>query len=254
MQHLPDTILDYDNFRMHTFFYILIISGVSLAAIFVIYLFYGYWWVGMLGIPLSFLTPRLCNNAYVKKRKGKLLHQFNEMLYALSGSLQAGKSIETSFIAIYKDLELLYPDPKTEIMRELRFIAANLNAGVPLEMMLNDFAARSHEEDIETFVDIYTTTKQMGGNLVQVIRSTSEIIADKMAVHNDIEVAISSAKFEHKTLMFIPVGVILMIRTIAPGYLDSLYGSVPGVILSTVSLILIGIAWFTGGKITDIKI
>jgi len=254
MQYLPDTIQDYNEYRVNIADYIATIIIVSAVAWLVLYLFYGYWFVGLLGIPLSFLAPKFRKQSLIKKRNQRLISQFNEMLYALSGSMQAGKSIEMAFLAIYKDLELLYPESKTEIMRELRFIAANLNAGIPLDVLLKDFAARSHEEDIESFVDVYSTTKQMGGDLVRVIRSTSETIADKVEVHNDIEVAIASAKFEHKVLMFIPLGVILMIRTISPGYLESLYGSIAGIALSTVALLFIGLAWVMGNKITDIKV
>lgn len=254
MQHLSDTILDYDQYRLNAAYIISVMLAVSACGWLVLYLFYGFWWVGLLAGPLSLLALRFCRRSLIKKRKERLVSQFNEMLYALSGSMQANKSIETAFVAIYKDMELLYPEPRTEIMRELRCIAANLNAGVPLDVILKDFAQRSHEEDIGSFVDVYSTTKQMGGNLVQVIRSTSETISDKVAVHNDIQVAISSAKFEHKVLMFVPVGVIIMIRAISPGYLDSLYGSPAGIVLSTMALLMIGIAWVVGDKITDIKV
>lgn len=254
MQHLSDTILDYDLYQLSRPAFLLAVAAVSAVAWVVLYLFYGFWWVGFLGIPLSLFAPRFLKKFLVAKRKERLVSQFNEMLYALSGSMQAGKSIETAFIAIYKDMELLYPEPHTEIMRELRCISANLNAGVPLDIILKDFAIRSHDEDIGSFVDVYATTKQIGGNLVQVIRSTSEVIADKVAVHKDIQVAIASAKFEHQVLLFVPIGVILMIRAISPGYLDSLYGTIPGVLLSTFALILIGIAWVIGNKITDIKV
>ncbi len=254
MQHLEDTILDYDEYKISPILAVGMIIVVSAAAIFVLYLFYGNMFIGFVGIPLSFFAPKYSRPYFIKKRKDRLLSQFKEMLYALSGSMQAGKSIEMAFISIYKDMELLYPEPKTEIMRELRCIASNLNAGIPLDEILVDFAARNHNEDISSFVDIYITTKQMGGNLVQVMRNTSETISDKVAVHNEIEVAISSAKFEHRTLMFVPVGVILMIRAVSPGYLDSLYGSAGGIVLSTVALILIGVAWVVGNKMTDIKI
>lgn len=254
MQHLEDTILDYDEYKVNPVLAVGMIIVVSAAAMFVLYLFYGYWWVGLVGIPLSFLAPKYSRPYFIKKRKDRLISQFKEILYALSGSMQAGKSIEMAFISIYKDMELLYPEPKTEIMRELRCIASNLNAGVTLDEILTDFASRAHDEDISSFVDIYITTKQMGGNLVQVMRNTSETISDKVNVHNEIEVAISSAKFEHRTLMFVPIGVILMIRAVSPGYLDSLYGSIGGIFLSTIALVFIGVAWVVGNKMTDIKI
>lgn len=254
MQHLSDTIADYDRYSVSPADFALSIAVTAAAAWAVLYLFYGRWWAGLAGIPLAFLAPKLRRRSLIKKRKERLISQFNEMLYALSGSMQAGKSIEMAFLAIYRDLELLYPEPNTEIMRELRCISANLNAGVPLGDILQDFSARAHEEDIESFVDVYLTTRQLGGDLVQVIRSTSETIADKTSVHNEIEVAISSAKFEHRVLMFVPVGVIWIIRLISPGYLDNIYGTVEGFLLATVSLLLIGAAWVMGNKITDIKV
>ncbi len=79
-------------------------------------------------------------------------------------------------------------------------------------------------------------------------------VNESIIINNDIEVAIASAKFEHKVLMFVPVGVILMLRVMSPGYLDGIYGSFAGVILATVSLALIGVAYVLGSRITDIKV
>lgn len=254
VQLLDDILRDYNVYHMKKGEFILSALVAGVIAGFIVWLFYGSWIAGLVAVPLGLFYPRFRCKTQAERRRNRLMDQFKEMLYALSSSMQAGQSIETAFSSIYKDLELLYPNPETEIMRELRGIAANLGAGIPLDTVLRNFAERSHEEDIATFVDVYATCRQMGGDLVEVMRATSDTISEKNEVRRDIAVAIASAQFEQKVLTLVPAGVLLMIKAISPGYLDAMYGTVQGILLSTMALAILGVAVVVGTRITNIKV
>lgn len=253
-QLLEDVIVDYNEYTLSRTEWILSALVSGLIAWGVLFLFYGTVWIFVLAIPVAFFYPRIYRKGKIEKRRNRLTEQFKEMLYALSSAMQSGKSIEVAFFDIYRDLQMLYPDESTEIMCEARNIITNLNAGVPLEAVLDNFAQRAHLEDISNFVDIYKTTKRMGGNLVGVMRSTADSITEKADVQQEIDVAIASAKMEQRVLSVVPVGVLLMVRFLSPEYMENIYGDPFGIVISTISLAIFIFSAFVGTKITDIDI
>jgi len=50
------------------------------------------------------------NERHNEKRKSELNLQFKDLLYSISASLTAGKSVETAFKEALNDLCILYPD------------------------------------------------------------------------------------------------------------------------------------------------
>lgn len=85
-----------------------------------------------------------------------------------------------------------------------------------------------------------------------VVRRTCDIISEKIEIEAEIETALTSNKSQFSVMMIIPVGMVLMIRTMMSSFAAS-FSTVPGVIAMTVAIgIFIG-AYKLGTKLTDIK-
>ena len=63
-----------------------------------------------------------------------------------------------------------------------------------MEEVIGDFAGRSHIEDIGTFANIFGIAKRTGGNLIEIIRNTTQIIADKIETKTEIDTMVASQK------------------------------------------------------------
>lgn len=127
----------------------------------------------MLFALLSFKSPDIRTEQIIRKRKNQLTLQFKDMLYSLSSALSVGKSVETGLKDSLTDLRVIYPDPQTDILVELEYIIRGISMNNTVESMLQKFAERAHLEDVDNFVDIFVTCKRTGGDLIQVMRSTS---------------------------------------------------------------------------------
>ena len=85
-----------------------------------------------------------------------------------------------------------------------------------------------------------------------IVRRTSDIISEEIEIEGEIETALTSNKSQFSVMMFIPVGMVLMIRTMMSAFAKS-FATVPGVIAMTVAIGIFVGAYALGQKIMNIK-
>lgn len=247
-------IIDYDIYTMAKKEVIIYILIATIFVFTVTFIFYRSYIISVVFVPLSLLYPGIKTKEIIKKRKNNLNLQFKEALYALSSSLSSGKSIEMAFKDSLNDLFILYPDPNTYIIREFQYIIRRIDMNETIEKVLSDFADRAHLEDISNFVDVLITSKRMGGNIVEILKNTSNVIADKIHIKNDIDIMLSEKKLEQRLLNIIPIGLVLLLSLNAKDYMELVFETILGRVMMTISIILLGIAYFISRKIMDIEV
>lgn len=247
-------LIDYDSYEMNPKEKMIYIITAVLFISIVSYVFYRSIIISLLLFPLAFLYPKIKNKQIIKKRKEDLNLQFKDALYAVSSSLSAGKSIELAFKEALKDIAILYPSQDTFIVKEFEYISRKIDMNETIESALEDFAQRSHLDDVKSFADIFRICKRTGGNMVQVIRNTSEIINDKIATKQEISTILAQRKFEQKLLSVLPVGMIYLIYSTSPEFMEPIYTQSSGRIVMTIAVILIGTAYLISKKVMDIEL
>lgn len=242
---------EYNMMPKEKYLYILLAG----TAIYIIgYILYRNILLAFLITPLALFYPGIRTRDIIKKQKEDLNIQFKEALYALSSSLSAGKSIETAFSDALKDLSILYSNPDTYIIKEIQYIIRKLDMNETVESALEEFAQRAHVEDIENFVDVLKTCKRTGGNLVQVMKNTSDIINDKITIKQEISTILSQRKFEQKVLNLVPLGMIFLLSTSAGDFMRPIFTQIQGRIMMTVAAGLLIGAYFISKKIIEIEV
>lgn len=217
------------------------------------YIFYRSFISVIFLFPLVIFVIKKKKKECMERRKKKLTVEFREMMNSVIASLGAGYSVENAFINSYKDMVLLF-GKDSYIALELGMIAKALKNNRNIELLLEDFGKRSHISDIEEFAEIFKIAKRSGGNLPEMIKRTADVINQKIDVRRKIETVISSKKFEQSIMNVVPFGIILYLNMTSPGFFDSLYGNVPGVLIMTILLIIYVLAYFLALKITSIEI
>lgn len=220
------------------------------------YLFFHNVYLALLLGSFSPLYPLYKKKELMVRRKSLLNQQFKEALYALSSSLSAGKSVEKAFKACHDDLRILYADGSGDnqlILRELELINRRIEMNEPVENALADLARRANSEDISCFVDVFSLCRSTGGNLVEVIRNSTGIIAQKLEVKSEIDILLTERKLSQKILGIMPFVLLVLITTSSPDYIQPLYSPVGNLIMLIV-LVLLAASLFIGHKIMDIKV
>lgn len=247
-------LIDYDIYIMSNkerSFYICLAAAFLF---FIAYVFYKSMLISVLVVPFAIFYPKMRNKDIVKKRKTELSLQFKEALYALSSSLIAGRSIESAFKEALKDLTLIYPDPNAYIIKEFEYITRRIEMNEPIEDVLNDFAGRAHLEDIDNFVDVFIIGKRTGGNIIEIIKNTSNIIGDKLNIKQEIDTLLAERKFEQKVLNIMPIAMILLLTWTTGDYMAPVFETFAGRIAMTVAVLLLGLAYFISKKIISIEV
>ncbi len=204
--------------------------------------------------PLALFYPKIRTREIVEKRKADLNLQFKDMLHSLSSSLIAGKSVETAFKEVLKDLAIIYPRPDTHIILEMEYMIRKIEMNETVEAVLYDFARRANLEDILNFADVFYTCKRTGGNIVEVIRNTSNIINDKIEIRQEIDTLLAARRFEQKILSAMPIGLVLLLSMSAADYIAPIFNTIAGRAAMTVALALLTGAYFLSKKIMDIRV
>lgn len=245
---------DYNEYNMSIFEKVLyaVIAGAVLFA--VGYVFYQNMILsGILALG-GLLYPKMRKKQIIAARKNKLNLQFKDMLYSLSSAVGAGNSVEKALSVTLEDMRQQYNDPNAFIIKELELMVNRVAMNRTIEEILNDFAERSHLEDIQTFANIFEISKRTGGNLIEIIRNTTQIIADKIETQTEIETMIAGQQMEQKVLTVLPIGLVFFMTKTGGGFMDPIFTTVGGRIIATISLgvILLGTLW--SKKIADIRV
>lgn len=245
---------DYDYYIMSKNERILY-SIIGIAVFFLLgFTFYKSVMISAVISVFGLFMPEYMYQVLVNRRKEKLNLQFKDLLYCISSGLAAGRSIETTLKEAEKELYLLYPSEEYDIIKEIQYINHGMGLNVPVEELLKDFAERSHDEDIMSFSDVFISCKRTGGNLIEVARTSSNIISDKIEIKRNIQVTISDVRFEQKVMNILMLLVLLAMTYASGDYMDMMFQGIMGRIVMTIALLIYIASFIVGQKLLDIEV
>lgn len=254
MVEREDGLTDYDVYVMSSKEKIINIILAAIVLFAVGYIFYHNIIIAALMMVFSVKWPPIRTKQIIAKRKNQLQLQFKDMLYSLSSALSVGKSVESGLAECLKDLAVIYPDPETDILVELEYILRGISVNNTIEAMFTQFAERAHLEDIENFVDIFVTCKRSGGDLMEVMRSTSNTIGEKIEIKQEINTLISGKKMEFNVMMVMPIFMVLFLSVTSADYMKPVFTTIVGNIAMTVAIVAFVAAYFVGTKVMKIEV
>jgi tight adherence protein B len=237
------SLIDYSVYRMN---FIEKCIAFAMAAGFMyalLFIFFKSVFVVIPAIVLALVYPSIKAKELLRARKRQLSLQFRQALYSLSTSLAAGRSIENAFIAVIDDLRLLYSAADTYIIREFEVIARKIENGEQIEKAVSDFSKRADCEDIRNFSDVFSTCKRTGGDLIEVMRRTSNIIGEKLEIEQDIAVMVTQKRLEARLLSVIPYVIIAFLSFSSPDYMQPLYEFNGRLIMAGALVLLLTSSW-----------
>ena len=227
--------------------------GMYLIFALILYIFYRSVWAFLVLPPACIIYHRRNKKAVEKKMQELLSSQFKDALIALTAALRAGYSIENSLIESHKQMASLYGET-SPIYKELGRIINEIHLGVNAEEALASFAERSGVDDINTFASVFSIARRSGGDLVEIIRKTSDDISSKIDTKNEIAVVVSSKRMEQNIMSVMPIAIIFYIGISSPSMLSPLYGNITGILVMTLSLGVYAAAYCISRKIMNIEV
>lgn len=217
------------------------------------YVFYQSIFGMILLSPIILLIRRIQRKRKIEKRKWQLNIEFREAILSLSAALSAGYSVENAFEEAFRDLKLLYGE-NALIMQELSYLINQIRMNITTERALMEFGQRSGIEDIICFAEIFATAKRTGGDLIKIIKTTSNTISDKIEVKREILTLLSAKRYEANIMRMIPIVIIFYLQLSSPDFLKPLYHNLFGILVMTVLFIIYIGAYYLIEKIIAIEV
>lgn len=217
------------------------------------YLFFCSWIAFVLLLPGAVLFLAEQRRSLQAKRAREMTQQFLDGIQMLAASLQAGYSAENALREAVRELQKVY-EPDAFIVREFRFMDAQIRMSRNLEELFLEFGRRCAIEDIQSFAEVFLTAKRSGGDLLAIIRNTASCIRQKQETMQEIETCLSGKVMEQNIMSLIPILILAYIRLSSPEFLTAMYGNVTGVAVMSICFVVYVAAYFWGRKIVRIEV
>ena len=214
-------------------------------------IFFGLWIFGILAAAGCGIVGILAYKSILhKKRNALLLLEFRDMLESISTSLGSGKNTTQAFSDARSDMKNQYGE-QTDIVKELDIILSGLESNVTAEVLLKDFAKRSHNENIQNFADVFSVANRTGGNIRQIVYETKNVINDKINVEQEIQTLISGKKNELNIMMVLPLIVVTQVKSMQAS--DTTGDMLFNFIVRLVALGMFVLAYIIGKRLMKIE-
>ena len=180
------------------------------------------------------------------KRRSKFDQQLGDTLQLLSGGLRAGHSI-------LRAIDAAATESQSPTSEEMRRVVTETSLGRDLLASLNDTAERMRNEDFVWIAQAIQINREVGGNLAEVLDQVNETIRERSEIKGHIKSLAAEGKFSAYILMAMPIGIVVMLMLVNPGYMNVMFTHPLGwgMIVASVILMTIGGLWMR--KIIDLK-
>ena len=190
------------------------VAGLSVYLVAI--LFYGQ---ALAGLGLAFVgaaIPLLV--IYIKRRRrlNSFEQRFPEALDLLGRAVRAGHAFTAGLEMVAKEA----PEP---VASEFKTTFEEQNFGLPLRDALSNLAARVPLVDVQFFVTALMIQKDTGGNLAEILDELSRVIRERFKIHREVGIKTAQGRLTAVILILLPIGMLLAMRIMNPGYMKILF-------------------------------
>ena len=200
----------------------------------------------VLGVAFGSL-PYVVVRSKRSKRLNTLEEQFPESLDFLARSMRAGHAFSIS-------LEMLGEEMADPLGQEFRALFNEQNLGAPLDIALRNFTTRVPLLDVRFFTSSVLLQKQTGGNLSEILARLAYVIRERFRLKGQVKAASAHGRLTATILTLLPVGTMLALLVVAPGYLQGMAEDPDGKYLIGGAIVAQVLGNFFIKKIINIKV
>jgi tight adherence protein B len=203
----------------------------------------------LVGLLLAILAPfvgKLVLGFLAGKRRATFDSQLGDTLQLLSGGLRAGHSI-------LRAIDAAATESQRPTSEEMRRVITETSLGRDLLAALNDTAERMKNEDFVWISQAIQINREVGGNLADVLDQVNETIRERSEIKGHIKALAAEGKFSAYILIAMPFGIVAMLLSVSPNYMNSMFTHPLGWAMIGLSFVLMTIGALWMRKIIDLK-
>jgi len=201
-------------------------------------------------MPLALGVPLLVRSL-IARRAEKQRHLFAEQLpdnlQVISSALRAGHSLSSA-------LAVLVEDCSEPSRREFRRVVADERLGAPLDETLVEVARRMQSRDLEQVALVAALQRETGGNTAEVLDRVAETVRGRFELRRLVRTLTTQGRMSRWVLSLLPVGLLLVMSALNPGYVAPLFTNPAGRVLVVLGAVMIVTGSLVIKRIVNIKV
>lgn len=245
--HALDIHLQQAGSRWHVSRLLFLSAGASLSGLLLGNLLLSGWLMMLALAIASGMVPLLLVSRQRAHRLRQLQVQLPEAADLIARSLRAGHALPSTLQMVADEM----PEP---ISTEFRMVSDEINYGLGLQAAMQRLAERVPLDDLRFLVIAVLIQRESGGNLAELMQNLASLIRERLKLLGQVRSLSAEGRLSGWILFLLPIVMALLISTLNPGYMDSLFDDPAGQVLLGVAcfLMLLGGLWMR--KIVNLRV
>jgi Flp pilus assembly protein TadB/Mg-chelatase subunit ChlD len=230
--------LERADLRMRPNEWVLLRACIGLAAVAVASLLTGSVLIGLpVGVAVTWLGGHLYLAHRTRRRSDAFEEQLPDTLHLVASSIRTGFSLGQAVDGASQGAT----DP---MGAELNRALAETRLGEPLESTLDRVADRVGSRDLRWTVMAIRIQQHTGGNLSEVLQTTSATIRERAAMARRVKALSAEGRLSAYILIALPILLFAFLFLTRRPYVSLLWTTPPGLAMSALGLVLMVAGWF----------
>jgi tight adherence protein B len=191
-----------------------------------------------IGVLAGWLSMRLIVSYRISRRRAAFADQLPDVLQLVAGALQSGFSLPQSLDAVVRENSQPAAGEFSRALAETRI-------GAELEVAMNKVADRMNSTDLRWTVMAIGIQRQVGGNLVEVLRNTVDTMRERAQVRRQVRALSAEGRLSAYILIALPLLMAAYMFLVRADYIRPLYTTAAGLtmLIGSAVLIVVGSIW-----------
>lgn len=188
---------------------------------------------------------------YIKSMAAKRLKRFEEQLpdalLMVSGAMRAGASLNIA-------MESMVKEQKPPLSQEFELMLREQRLGVDFDTALVNMEKRNPLQDFSLVVSGLRISREVGGNLAEILESLSTTLREKATMEGKIRSLTAQGKMQGVIMSGLPLLIMAALNWLEPKAMGTMFTTLFGWATLSVILIMITIGYLIIRKITSIDV
>ena len=203
--------------------------------------------IGLGAAAAIFLLPQWMYARLRRMRITRFMNQLPDGLAMISGSMQAGASLNMAIEGLVKE----QPAPMSQ---EFELLVREQRIGVDTEVALSHMDERIKNADFGMVITALLISREVGGNLAEVLDTLATTLRRKMAMEDKVSSLTAQGKMQGIVMALLPLMLGGLLMLIEPESMSKMFTTVPGYFTMAFVVIWEGIGFMFISRITSIDI
>lgn len=188
---------------------------------------------------------------YIKRMSAGRLKRFEEQLpdalLMVSGAMRAGASLNVA-------MESMVKEQKPPLSQEFELMLREQRLGVDFDTALVNMEKRNQLQDFSLVVSGLRISREVGGNLAEILESLSTTLREKATMEGKIRSLTAQGKMQGLIMSCLPLLMMAALNWIEPKAMGAMFTTLFGWATLTVIIVMITIGYVIIRKITSIDV